>query len=191
MAKAISKLCPSGINRLLDLGSADGLLAKGIAALVPNIKHICALDMDSDLLGYNPFLSVQGDCCRTPFADNTFDVITAAALIEHLPEPHLFLTECCRVLKPAGILLLTSPAPFFEWVATKIGYLKDSGHLARYSLNDLRQLTENAGLKTVIARKFQLSPFYLPAHELLETALRKIGLSCLMMNQIIACRKEI
>jgi SAM-dependent methyltransferase len=186
----ISKLFPSGVDRLLDLGSADGLLAKGINTLVPNINHIYALDRDRNLLKYNPFPSIQGDCCRLPFADHTFEVITATALIEHLHEPDLLLTECCRVLKPAGALLLTSPSPFFEWVAAKIGYLRNSGHVARYSLRELEELCKNAGFEIVISRKFQVSPFYLPAHNFLEAALRRLGLSFLMMNQLIGCIKE-
>lgn len=186
----ISILFPSGVDKLLDLGSADGLLAKGINTLVPNINHIYALDRDKNLLKYNPFPSIQGDCCQMPFADNTFDVIAAAALIEHLPEPNLFLNECYRVLKPTGVLMLTSPSPFFEWVATKIGYLKNSGHVARYSLRELEKLCRNAGFEIVISRKFQISPFYVPAYKILETALKKIGLSFLMMNQLIGCIKE-
>jgi 2-polyprenyl-3-methyl-5-hydroxy-6-metoxy-1,4-benzoquinol methylase len=125
-----------------------------------------------------------------PFAGNTFEVITATALIEHLHEPDLLLTECYRVLKPAGMLLLTSPSPFFEWVATKIGYLKNSGHVARYSLKDLEELCKNAGFEIAISRKFQISPFYLPAHNFLEAALRRLGLSFLMMNQLIGCIKK-
>lgn len=186
---AISELFQNGVDRLLDLGSADGLLAKGIKALGPDIKQVYALDMDWELLQHNPFPSVRGDCRWIPFGDDTFDVITAAALIEHLPDPVSFLKECHRVLKTDGAVFLTSPAPFFEWVATKIGYLKNSGHLARFTLADIRRLCESAGLRVVLSRKFMISPVHVPGHAYIESLMRKLGFSFLMLNQVVGSVK--
>jgi len=44
-----------------------------------------------------------------PFEDGMFDAIIATEVIEHVPKPHRFMDEVCRVLKPNGILLLTTP----------------------------------------------------------------------------------
>jgi ubiquinone/menaquinone biosynthesis C-methylase UbiE/uncharacterized protein YbaR (Trm112 family) len=184
ISRAIMELYPHGLKNILDLGSADGLLARQIAEVIPNI-NFSALDLDDNLLEHNPFSSVQGNCCRMPFADNTFDAVTAAALIEHLPDPQIFLKECYRVLKPGGALFLTCPAPFFDWLATKIGYLKDAGHLARYGISDLQKLCESVSFKNIYARKFMISPLYFPGHLLFESFLRRIGLSFLMLNQVL------
>lgn len=186
ISNGILKLSPSGVGKLLDLGSADGLLVKGIFTQIPKIKHIYCLDIDDRLLKYNPFRSVKGDCCSMPFDQGTFDVITAAALIEHLPDPLSFFQECNRVLKPGGLLMLTCPAPFFDWLATKIGYLKTAGHLARYSLTDLRKLCERTGFKVCLSNKFMISPIYFPGHIYIEFLLRKLRFSFLMLNQFIA-----
>ena len=86
---------------------------------------------------------------------------------------------------------MTSPAPFFEWVATKISYLKDSGHLARYTLADMGNLCKNAGFQVTLSEKFMISPFYLPGSMYLETVVRKTGLSFLMLNQLLGCKKSI
>jgi len=189
ISQGIRKIFPSGVDNLLDLGSADGLLAGGIFALLPGIKHIYALDMDGNLLQYNQFPAVKADVCRVPFGDNTFDVVTAAALIEHVSDPISFLQECHRVLKPGGVLLLTCPAPFFERVATNIGYLKDSGHVARYSLTDLRRLCESAGFSVGLLRKFMITPVYFPGHKQVESMFMRIGLSFLMLNQVVGSIK--
>ena len=47
---------------------------------------------------------VQGDLCRLPFADHTFDFIYSYGVLHHLPEPGTGVRELVRVLKPEGCL---------------------------------------------------------------------------------------
>lgn len=190
ISSAINEFFPKGINCLLDIGSADGLLAEGINRQVTHISNTICLDLDINLLAYNPFPSTQADSCKLPFADNSVDVITAAALIEHLYKPMSFLKECHRVIRPKGGLFLTCPAPFFEWLATKLGYLKDVGHVARYNLQDLTRMCEDAQFSVVLTRKFMPAPFPLPGGLLVEGTMRRTGLSFLMLNQVIGCSKQ-
>lgn len=174
------------VRTWLDIGSADGLLAQGIQAGIPGPVRVYALDMDKGLLTYNPFFAVKADCTRMPFLDASFDLISAAAVIEHLADPQGFLHECRRVLKPGGLLVLTCPAPFFDWLATKIGYLKDAGHLARYGLKDLSRLCAAAGFETAAARRFMISPVRLPGVQRLEALFSRKGLDICMLNQVLA-----
>jgi len=46
---------------------------------------------------------------KLPFGDGFFEVITALELIEHLKTPEKFLKEAYRVLKPNGLLFITTP----------------------------------------------------------------------------------
>lgn len=170
----------------LDIGSADGLLAQGILAAIPGRVRVYGLDMDKRLLTYNPFFAINADCTRMPFQDASFDLITAAAVIEHLAEPRAFLHECHRILKPGGLLVLTCPAPFFDWLATKIGYLRDAGHLARYSFKDLRRLCAATGFEAAIAKKFMISPVRFPGVLCIETLFSNLGLDICMLNQVVA-----
>jgi SAM-dependent methyltransferase len=44
-----------------------------------------------------------------PFAPASFDRVLATEILEHLASPALFLSECRRVLRPGGVLYLTTP----------------------------------------------------------------------------------
>jgi ubiquinone/menaquinone biosynthesis C-methylase UbiE len=47
--------------------------------------------------------------CGFPFKDNAFDVVIASELLEHLNDPAGFFSECHRILKEGGTLVLTTP----------------------------------------------------------------------------------
>lgn len=44
-----------------------------------------------------------------PFADNTFDLVEATHVLEHLDRPFAVMTEMHRILKPGGRLLVKVP----------------------------------------------------------------------------------
>ncbi len=49
---------------------------------------------------------LQGDAARLPFMDETFDLVTAYALIPFVPNPRAVIIELTRVLKPGGTAIL-------------------------------------------------------------------------------------
>ena len=49
------------------------------------------------------------DAASVPIPDCAFDVVICAELLEHVPHPVDVLREAFRVLKPAGVLLITVP----------------------------------------------------------------------------------
>lgn len=49
---------------------------------------------------------------QIPFDNHYADTIVSFQVLEHLPDPNNFLSECYRILKPAGHLFITAP---FMW----------------------------------------------------------------------------
>ncbi|MBM4416472.1 MAG: methyltransferase domain-containing protein [Chloroflexi bacterium] len=47
---------------------------------------------------------VAGDAGRLPFADRSFDLVTAASSLEEAAAPAAAFAEALRVLRPGGVL---------------------------------------------------------------------------------------
>lgn len=86
-------------------------------------------------------VDVVGDAQKLPFDENSFDVIVAFQVMEHLPEPNEFLAECYRVCKQGGHVLITTP---FMW-----GEHEQPRDFYRYTRFGLRYLAEKAGFEVV------------------------------------------
>lgn len=53
---------------------------------------------------------VGGDVLRLPFGSDTLAAYVSFGVAEHFPDgPHPLLKECCRVLRPGGVALLSVP----------------------------------------------------------------------------------
>ena len=50
-----------------------------------------------------------GDIRTLPYSDNTFDLVVAVEVLEHIPDPEVGLTEAMRVLKPGGYAITALP----------------------------------------------------------------------------------
>ncbi len=72
---------------------------------------------------------VKGDLLALPFQDNNFDGIVLTEVLEHCTDPAAALAEVFRVLKPGGLLLVTSP---FFWPTHGVeGQYKDYWRFTR------------------------------------------------------------
>lgn len=58
---------------------------------------------------------VEGDACRMPFEDASFDVVLAVECAFHFESRKLFFDEVKRVLKPGGRFALCDLVPAEEW----------------------------------------------------------------------------
>jgi SAM-dependent methyltransferase len=87
-------------------------------------------------------LPVIADITSLPFADDTFESVTTAETLEHVPEHDRAVSELARVLVEGGRLVGTVPAGPTQWS----DWDEWAGHLRRYSRKDMIALLEGAGL---------------------------------------------
>lgn len=106
---------PDG-GRVLDVGCGSGDPLRLLARLCPQAEEIVGLDkrfeerfaenhakarMEDHRIRFQ-----EGNAQNLPFADNSFDRVLCADVLEWVPDPHQALTEIRRVLKLAGVALI-------------------------------------------------------------------------------------
>lgn len=86
----------------------------------------------------NPVASLELEPDGTvPAGDASFDVVVSTQVLEHTEEPRRHLSECMRVLRPGGQLLLSTHGVYH--------YHPDPGDYWRWTCAGLRLEVERAG----------------------------------------------
>lgn len=93
--KRMKPFLPEG--RVLEVGSGSGLTED----LLPEAVRCDVLRA--------PWLDLAADCARLPFLEGSLDAVLAFDTLHHLADPHQFLREAARVLRPGGRVLLLEP----------------------------------------------------------------------------------
>ena len=84
------------------------------------------------------------------FPENSFDVITMNHVIEHVLDPITLLSECKRILKPNGKLIVITPnikSLGHRFFKTSYLHLDPPRHIYLFSPKSLITSAEKAGLK--------------------------------------------
>ena len=150
-------------TRLLDLGCGAGRHAFEAAR---RGAHVVALDMDRAELAQVAAITAAmteageipagasitaaiGDATRMPFADNSFDVVIAAEVMEHIPADQAAINEVTRVLRPGGVAAVTVPAWLPEricWLLSDDYHNVPGGHIRIFTRHELETKLTRAGL---------------------------------------------
>jgi SAM-dependent methyltransferase len=80
------------------------------AQIVQSAGFLVGADVD-ERIAEHPLLTYRVKALggALPFKDETFDLVTANMVVEHLPDPEAFLADVRRVLRPGGRFLFHTP----------------------------------------------------------------------------------
>ena len=116
-AQAVAAAGPRLGGLALDVGCGTGRALPALAAAVGPTGRVIGFDLTPDML-HAARDAGRGDCAplivadarRLPIGDARADLVFAAGLIQHLPDPGVGVAELARVTKPGGQLVLFHPA---------------------------------------------------------------------------------
>ena len=127
-------------TRILDLGCGTGTML----AHLRRFGDAQGVDADQRAVG---FCRARGEervqlleSQTLPFPDDTFDLVTALDVLEHIEDDGAAMQEVARVLRPGGTLLATVPSYGWMWGAQD----EISHHFRRYTAPQLRNLLKQA-----------------------------------------------
>lgn len=121
-------------TKVLDFGCGSGIL---VDELAKQNYQAYGVDNSKKAIGYGNVRGTRNlgllDTKILNFSDNTFDVVSALDVLEHLEDETWALKEIMRVLKPEGVAIIMVPAYMFLWGVQD----EAAHHYRRYTKNRL------------------------------------------------------
>lgn len=141
---------------VLDVGCGTGLNASHLKGMGHKVTGV---DLSPVAIEKFKAAGFDGEVCDVieglPFKDDTFDIVFSSEVIEHLADTDRFLNELKRVLRPNGLLILSTPNSAF-WVFRVLGLLGQTateiqhpGHIRFFSVASLRDHLAATGFQDV------------------------------------------
>jgi ubiquinone/menaquinone biosynthesis C-methylase UbiE len=130
--------------RILDIGCGTGAM---LDQLDP-FGEVIGADFAEQALGFcrqrgDKYALARSDARRLPFKSNTFDVVTAMDIVEHIDNDKAAMSEIFRVLKPGGRVFVTVPAYQSLWSEHDVAL----HHYRRYTAPAVKDLFQRVGLR--------------------------------------------
>ena len=146
---------PQGL-RLLDAGCGTGAISLELQKILsctsmekyPQALKFCRQRKVRNL--------INADLEKPPFKKESFDIILAFDVLEHLSRDDVAVKELLRLLRQSGIVVVHVPAFMFLWSE----HDQAVSHKRRYTLSGLKRLMEESGFK-VVSIRYRLSAFFI------------------------------
>lgn len=104
---------PAATNRVLDVGCGRGWVAE---ALCPAGKEVISMDVSPSnaiealkRIPESTHAAMVGDIYHIPLESDSVDAVIASDVMEHTPDPKLFLEQLLRVVRQGGKVIVTTP----------------------------------------------------------------------------------
>lgn len=185
---------PPAASRLIDVGCSRGHFVAAAAARgfkaegVEPAPQIAAAAREAGLVVHSGLLE------DLQLPDASFDAVTLFEVLEHLKEPIALVRECARILKPGGILCVTT-GNAASWTVACIGarwdYFhieQDAGHVSFFNPASLALLAQRGGFRPEAIETARVKFFDKGEVSRARYALGKLAAECLSLPARLAGR---
>lgn len=161
-----TKIAPYIKGDVLDLGCGN---AQVLGSYGLKISSYCGIERSAQQIEKlkqkypgASFFQRDLDCDRFEI-NRKFDCVLMIALIEHLFNQKIIMDEIVQVLRPGGIVIITTPTPFGNDVVHRLGsaiglFAKSAvdDHIVIYNRHRFKILANEIGLKLKHHKYFQV-----------------------------------
>ena len=139
-------------GRALDIGCGNGKFMQAMNSLGWQFEGVEFNPVAVDVCREAGLKVVHGDLQAGAYENDSFDLITARHVIEHIPDPENFVCEIARILKKGGRIVIQTPnskALGRRWFGTN-WYANDvPRHLVLFCPDNLNMLAVRHGLRRI------------------------------------------
>jgi SAM-dependent methyltransferase len=139
----VLQLCPERSTRVLEIGCSSGVMIRRLQAA--GYGSVLGIDISPEAIAECHRQGTKEarvmDARRLDFPNDSFDLITASDVLEHLADDAGALRDWSRVLRPGGVLVVFVPAFPGLWSAHDVA----NYHFRRYRLPELKSKAAAAG----------------------------------------------
>jgi SAM-dependent methyltransferase len=186
----VARVVRESAFRLLDVGTADGLLLEMLQARYP-CSTLIGLDRSAELLGVarrKGLSVVKGDGQCLPVNTGAFDFVVLSAILKHIHCSQQALQECKRMLKPGGHLILLDPTTLGIRLGLLLRHFTAGEVFHIWSTRRATSECTAAGFELVFSDKFMLFPSPIFRDWLSGGDLRRLGVTYFFLQQIFLFR---
>ncbi|BBU62905.1 hypothetical protein MSC49_28400 [Methylosinus sp. C49] len=150
---------------VLDVACGPGILA---CAQAPHARAVTGIDITPAMIeqararqaaaGLENVAWRIGDATALPFESGGFDRVTTRYSFHHMPDPAVTLAEMARVCRSGGriVVIDATPSPETQAAYDAMEQLRDPSHTNALTLEQLRELGREAGLRELVVDGYRL-----------------------------------
>ena len=133
-------------SKILEIGCSGGVLLECLKK--EGFNNIFGIDKSPEAIKKCKEKGIENasgkDATNTGFSENSFDIVIASDILEHIENDFEAVGEWNRILRQNGILIMFVPAFKFLWS----GHDEKSQHFRRYSKSRLKEILKKNNFKT-------------------------------------------
>ncbi len=168
--------------KILSVGCSTGVEIN----FLKQFGDVTAIDIEDEAIEYcrqRGLNVVKEDITENNLAANSYDIIFAMDVIEHIPDHEKAIAEIHRLLKPNGFAVFTVPALMMLW--SSFDELSNAPHQRRYHKPDLRNLLQDFNIKKISYYNFFLFPLVFFVRKLNLNPKKQLEVPPRLVNKIL------